>query len=139
MKPPDVQDSLDSIEAATYDVQGVYVAPRTYVVSILPPDWDEQDPSDYRFHWEITVEYAGQDRWAVRRSTRCCLSRSGEWTFEPRPSERDDKWLEQHRFSFAEALEVAAGIAPMIGVNGVTAREVLKRHQKKMKGKAEKG
>lgn len=68
----------------------------------------------------ITVAYAGADRWAIRLRGRC-LNTDGEWDWEPIPSERDDDWLNAHRFDRLTAIGLAVEHAPNVTVNGVRA------------------
>jgi hypothetical protein len=84
-----------------------------YVVSAAPLD----DPEAYTFG--ITVAWRSGDRWAVIRHGRC-LGADGEWDYEPRPSSREDDWLEAHRFDRETALRLARETAPGITVNGRT-------------------
>jgi len=94
-----------------------------YTVSLLPGD----DIDAYSF--AITVTYRGRGLWAVSRHRRC-LRRDGVWDFEPIPSDRTDEWLAEHRFTEAEALELAKEWAPRVMCNGITAAEALARTQK---------
>ncbi len=77
--------------------------------------------SSYHDCFAITVEYRGHGRWAVCRPKRC-LSNEGHWDFEPTPWERDDEWLDTHRFNEPTALRLAVDQAERITVNGMTAR-----------------
>lgn len=92
-----------------------------FQVTVLP--LDDVNASN----WSLTVEYRGRDRWAVLRGARMCLSRSGSWDYEFIPSEREDEWIAEHRFEYAEAIRLAIKHAPDIVVNGMTATEVLER------------
>jgi len=92
--------------------------PTQYTVTCLPED--ELDASS----WSVTVEWRGRGLWAVKHYSSC-LSRSGEWDYEMRPSEREDEWLAEHRFPLAEALELAKRAAPEIVVNGFTPADLL--------------
>lgn len=80
-----------------------------YEVNLLP---ENADPSGI---YAVTVEYRGDDRWAVLRHS-LCLSTSGRWDRERNTSEREDDWLDAHRFDLDTALrlaaEQAADIAP---------------------------
>jgi hypothetical protein len=68
-------------------------------------------PEDHpdRRHVVVRVEYRGWDTWAVTTSgsPTPCLSASGEWTFEPPPSERTKRWIAEHRFPLATARRLA--------------------------------
>lgn len=44
----------------------------------------------------------GPDRWAIRKG-RYCLTKSGEWEYEPMPSSRDEAFFSRARFKTAEA------------------------------------
>lgn len=89
-----------------------------YVVN-AHPDPESLDGSIF----DLTVEYRGNDLWAVCRHGRC-LDASGRWSPEPRPGERDDEmWLAMHRFPERAALDLAAQWAPFLKVNGHTPRE----------------
>lgn len=89
-----------------------------YLVSVFP------EGSVNRLHYDITVERRSPDRWAVCRM-RWCLGADGEWEYEPLPSEREDDWLETHRFDLDTALRLAKEAAPGVVVNGLTAVECV--------------
>lgn len=88
-----------------------------YTVNCLPEGVDSHA-------FEITVEYRGQDRWAVTRHGRC-LGTDGTWDHELRPSEREDDWLSTHRFDLDTALGLAREAAPHVRVNGFTVADAL--------------
>lgn len=92
-----------------------------FQVTVLP--LDDVNASN----WSLIVEYRGHDRWAVLRGARMCLSRGGSWDYEVIPSEREDEWIAEHRFEYAEAIRLAIHHAPTVVVNGMTATEVLAR------------
>ncbi|MFS4103834.1 hypothetical protein [Streptomyces sp. PD-S100-1] len=98
------------------------IRPTRYSVSLLP----EHNVNHHVY--EVTVEDRGADRWAV-----CwmgdCLAADGTWDREPRPSIRDDDWLDTHRFTLATALKLAEEAAPHVTVNGITASQVLAHAQ----------
>lgn len=79
-----------------------------------------------RHLFDLTVEQRSPGRWAVCRM-RDCLGADGRWDFEPSPSNREDDWLEAHRFDLDTALRLAHRAAPDVVVNGVTAREAADR------------
>lgn len=89
-----------------------------YTVSVLP------EGSVNRGHYDVTVDWRGPGRWAV-----CwlgyCLGADGEWDYEPSPSNREDDWLEAHRFDVDTALALAREAAPNVTVNGMTALECV--------------
>lgn len=78
--------------------------------------------------WSLTVAWRGERKWAVTRF-RYCLSADGEWDFEPSPSNREDNWLAAHRFDLETALRLAAEHAPKVTINGITALEILAKHE----------
>lgn len=68
-------------------------------------------------HLAIQVEYAGKGRWAVRRASEC-LSRNGEWEWEPQPSSRTDEWLTEFRFtSHTDAIRAARAASRVSGAS----------------------
>ena len=75
--------------------------------------------------FEITVELRS-DRWAVLRNGQC-LGSDGAWADELLPSEREDGWLDAHRFDLDTALRLAKEAAPHVTVKGRTAAEALAR------------
>ncbi|MFE6474550.1 hypothetical protein [Streptomyces rochei] len=83
------------------------VTPTRYLVTCVSED---EDPGGYR---GITVEYRGDDRYAVLR-LGWCLGIDGEWDYEMRTSERTDEWLAAHRFDLDTALRLATEQAPLV-------------------------
>lgn len=89
----------------------IRVTPTRYVVCALPED-DENSQV-----WSLTVEYRGPgDLWAVMHLSYC-LSRSGQWDYEPQPSSRTDDFKATHRFPLDEAIERAKTEYPKLIVN----------------------
>lgn len=89
------------------------------------PDPDSINASLY----QVEVEFRGKGRWAVCRMGRC-YDKDAVAEYEPRPSEREDGWLDRFRFtSVAEALEVAKTVAQRIVVNGQTVEQVWEWEQ----------
>jgi hypothetical protein len=99
---------------------GPIVQATRYTVNCLPEDGIDSHV------FEITVEYRGADRWAVKRHSQC-LAADGTWDYEMRPSEREDEWLDAHRFDLDTALHLAKEAAPKVTVNGITVTEALRR------------
>jgi hypothetical protein len=89
-----------------------------YEVSCLP------EGHDARSSMTITVEYRGRDLWAVMRHGSA-LSVDTKWDCEPSPSNREDDWLESHRFDLDTALRLAEDAAPKLRVNGYTVADCL--------------
>lgn len=105
------------------DVPEPTVRVTRYEVSCLPeghPMW---------IHMMLRVEYRGPDQWAVVEpfEPTPCLGSDGEWSWEPRPSERPDEWKARHRFDLDTALELAKREAAKLTVNGLIAADVLAR------------
>ena len=103
---------------------GVWSRCTSYDVSVWPPGIECMDSDT----WKITVEYRGRELWAVKLLSMC-LGRDGEWDYESPPSGGADEWLSEHRFTLAEAMQLAREHAPGVTVNGLTAVEVLARHR----------
>lgn len=93
-----------------------------YTVNCIP---EGTSPDSHVF--EITVEYRGRGLWAVVRHGQC-LDSNGDWDYEPSPSNREDDWLETHRFDLDTALELARKAAPLVTVNGWTVEKALARY-----------
>lgn len=90
-----------------------------YTVSAWPQDLAD-DPE--RGHWTCRVAHRGRGLWAVVRGDADggpVLDSSGRWDFEPIPSEREDDWLQAHRFPLERALELAREACTGIVVNGM--------------------
>jgi hypothetical protein len=110
--------------------EGLWVHARSFDVTIWPEGLISRPESAMDADtWKVTVEYRGNDLFAVCMPVRKCLGRDGTWDYEVRPSEREDDWLAAHRFPLDEALDLARQWAPRIKLNGMTAAEVLARHQ----------
>jgi hypothetical protein len=90
-----------------------------YDVSCLPVDHRE------RIHFTLYVEWRGDDRWAVCTGFQRCLSSTGEWDYEPSPSNREDDYLDTHRFDLDTALRLAKEQAPLMTCNRWTVDEAL--------------
>ena len=71
-----------------------------YLVTCVP---EHRDPGGYR---GVTVEYRGDERWAVLHYV-LCLGTDGRWDRERQSSERDEEWLATHRFDLATAQRLA--------------------------------
>lgn len=101
-----------------------FVQATRYEVSYVPEDNINRDL------FTVYAEDRGNGRWAVVRH-RQCLSTSGTWDWESRPSEREDDWLDEHRFDLDTALQLAQHQAALITCNGDTVTDVLRRHNQK--------
>ena len=77
--------------------------------------------------WTVAAEHRGGDRWAVIRLGHC-LGADGDWDYESIPSEREDEWLAGHRFDRDTALRLAEENSHSVTVNGLTAADMLARH-----------
>lgn len=76
------------------------------------------DPEDEMWMiQQVTVEWTGRARWlglegdddvwAIRAPFSKCFSRMATWDWEPSPSNRDEEWIQGHRFNLANALPLA--------------------------------
>ncbi|MET9222376.1 hypothetical protein ABZX65_26930 [Streptomyces sp. NPDC003300] len=100
----------------------ITVRPTRFEVSLLP-----EDDINYPV-FVVAVEARGRGRWAVIRH-RKCLGANGEWSYESIPSEREDEWLDAHRFDLETAKRLAIEAAPGISVNGMTAAQAVARKE----------
>jgi hypothetical protein len=57
----------------------------------------------FRISSRITLENAGEGRWAIRDG-RIVLSKTLGWIIERMPSNRDDEYLEDVRYTFEAAM-----------------------------------
>lgn len=102
--------------------------PTAYSVNCLPEDHIDSHV------FEITVEYRSRNRWAVKRHSQV-LGADGQWDYEMRPSEREDDWLDNHRFDLDTALKLAKEQAPLITVNGFTVADALRMAQQRQEAR----
>lgn len=114
-------------------MSATYVRPTRFEVSVFPDEMREDPASAMDAStWVVTVEDRGLGGWAVVYGDGGVrvrvLSAEGEWDYEPIPSSRTAEWLAMHRFTRAEALDMARQQAPLITWNGLTAVDVLARH-----------
>lgn len=77
----------------------------------------------------IRVQYRGAGRYAVIRSGDMCLGADSTWDHGVKPYDRDDAWLNAHRFDLDTALRLAKEQAPLVTVNGHTVTDALKREE----------
>lgn len=91
-------------------------------ITILPPGASIEDPDVST--WSVTVCFRGRGLHGVYWMGRC-LSRSGEWDWEPMPSGREGGWLAEHRFALPDALAAARAAVGEIVVNGMTWAEAV--------------
>ena len=92
---------------------GIRIEPSAYVVCGLHPD----DPDSSV--WTLTIERKAPDRWAVMFLSRAYNRRTGEFDWEPIPSERTDAYKRTHRFPFDEAWRIALEAYPKLVINGL--------------------
>lgn len=126
-------EELDA--AGREPVDGVYVRPTEYQVSVFPDEMHDSGDmliSSEAHTWSLTVAYRGCGKWAVTNGpgARQVLGTDGEWDWEPIPSSREDDWLATHRFSLDEALRLAREHAPKVTINGYTALDILAKLRK---------
>ena len=80
---------------------------------VIPGDPRRLGADDIRI---ARVQQAGGGvKWAARRMGQC-LSRDGEWEYEPLPSSRDDAFLARCRFDSPEEAAAACGVAQPVFV-----------------------
>lgn len=94
-------------------VPGSSPAPETWRATQWVCQGDLHDPTDVTppHIALVTSPFYQGERYAVRRGGYC-LSVSGEWEFEPIPSDRDDAFYQRFRFHSFEAAELALRSAP---------------------------
>jgi len=81
--------------------------------------------------FEIKIQYRGPgDLYAVTRHGQV-LGRQGQWTYEPTPSSRTDRFKSAYRFPFDEAEKLAHKALPKLTSNGLTADQVLEWERKR--------
>ena len=90
--------------------------------TVYPTGYDDATFAD-KYLWTITVEATGNGLWAVRKRGIQCLNREDDWQYEPTPSNRDDEFLEQCRFTEEDALRRAEAVVDRIRINGSTIAE----------------
>jgi hypothetical protein len=95
----------------------IRVEPTTFTVCGLPAD------DVNAAVWKLTVESRGRGLWAVMHMDTYCLSETGEWDYEPSPSNRGDEFLATHRFDREEALRLAQEVYPNLIVNSMWVRD----------------
>jgi hypothetical protein len=87
-------------------------------------------PDDIEGHaFALKVEYRGPDRWAILRHGSCYNFITGDWDYESLPSNRRDKWLDEHRRPMDEAIRMAEILAPNLTVNGWTITQARRMAQ----------
>lgn len=67
-------------------------------------------------HWDIaelavTVEWRGEDKWAVVVRHSWCVDANGERKYESIPSDREDEFKARFRFARDEAIRIACDVA----------------------------
>lgn len=108
---------------ADSDVLDTQIRTTAYTVSAVP-----EDVGTEAHLWDVTVEYRGKGRWAVKHLSSC-YDAEGIPDWEPIPSSREDDWLDRFRFSDVDqALAVARKVAVELSVNGWTAARYLAEH-----------
>lgn len=91
-----------------------------YTVSVLPED------NMNHYVWALHVEYVGNGNWCVRH-VGSCLTKKGDWIWEPSNSGKTKTFLKRTRWDNAEdAIAAAKKAAPRVMVNGRTPTDVLR-------------
>lgn len=96
----------------------ILVEPINYRVSVVPATYPDHDL------FAIHVVRRGFDRWAVTHF-RKCLGKRGNWSVEPIPSSRTDRWKNAYRHDFDTALTLARKAAPKLRVMGMSPAEYM--------------
>lgn len=96
-----------------------------YTVNSVP------DNDDDSYHFELRVQYRGNNRYAVTRHGWGCLGADGTWDQGIEEYDRGDAWLNAHRFDLDTALRLAKEAAPHITVNGYTVTDAIAMQQKR--------
>ena len=60
---------------------------------------------DSELQGRLTMDYTGKGKWAIRFAHQC-LSKKGNWIYEPMPSSRTESFFKKTRFGFKEAMKV---------------------------------
>lgn len=89
-----------------------------YEVSFLPEDHDAY------IAFVVRVVYKGRGRWAVERGG-VNYNAEAVGSYQPLPSEREENWLDEHRFDLQNAFDVAEEVALRLKVNGYSVLDVL--------------
>jgi hypothetical protein len=117
--PEDEFSEEQAVRYPTYDMV------TEYEFSCFPPGHPE------RRHFTVYVRYRGtvkgRHTYAVMRWDREAYGTDGEFDWEPSTSNREDGWLETHRFDLTTALRLAQEIAPRLKINGHTVADVMQR------------
>ena len=81
----------------------------------IPCEWWLEEPSVYgEAVIRLCPQISGPHLYKVKKRS-WCLSKTGEWDYEPIPSERDDEYLEGHRFAtFEDALAAVRAARPLL-------------------------
>lgn len=78
--------------------------------------------------WRIKLEWRGPgDVWAITR-IGYCLDRHGRWAHEPSPSNRDERFKRDHRFTLAQAIERAPEALDGLIINSLWLRDGVLVH-----------
>lgn len=93
----------------------------TLSFSELPADCEERD--ELLLYYTISVSYRGDDKWAVTYLNDA-LDADLHDQYEPRPSSRDDDFLNRYRFSLPEAVAIAERAAQQVLFRGVSAGDI---------------
>lgn len=93
----------------------------TLSFSELPADCEERD--ELLLYYTISVSYRGDDKWAVTYLNDA-LDADLQDQYEPRPSSRDDDFLNRYRFSLSEAVAIAERAAKQVLFRGVSAGDI---------------
>lgn len=106
-----------------------------YMVTALPVDHPEAHLFSVWVQWRGAKMGQGSiDRYVVSRWQNAVgggeiwHARQGKWVWEPRPSERTDRFMAATRYPLERALKLAQKAAGTVTVNGYTPDMVLARY-----------
>lgn len=89
-----------------------------YTVSCLPAGHEME------IHFSVTVVECSPGRWAVKHHV-FTYDVDGQRSYEPITTNREDDYIDRHRFELDEALSLARRVAPTLRVNRFTVADVL--------------
>lgn len=99
---------------------------RVSTYTVVPTGYDQMVQADKNSWALFVVDGGSQYGWAIRRgspATGSCMNTNGRFVPEPLPSGRSQEWLERHRWTLPEALQLALAHVDQLELNGHTAAQ----------------
>lgn len=84
---------------------------RKFVFNAIPEEIKALDEYDEVSHFDIYVEWRGENSWAVLDRFGSCYNANGKPEHERQPSSRTKSFLKNYRFSLDEAIEIAQTVS----------------------------